>query len=71
MGICFLKYENKKQLKNCGDDSGMVLLYDENLGDTIIDGDKDISINIIMESRDLVLSYLHIRLHTGDANYRI
>ena len=49
----------------------MVLLCDGHLGDTIIDGDIDLSGNIIMEIRDLVLSYLHNGLHTGDKKYRI
>ena len=29
--------------KNCGDDSSMVLLYAEHLGDNIISGNTDIS----------------------------
>ena len=49
----------------------MVLLYDEHLGDTIISGNTDVSRNIIMESRDLVLYYIHIGLHNGYAKYRI
>ena len=52
---------------NCGDDSSLVLLDDEHLGDTIINGNRDPRGNNIMESRDLVLSYVHIGLHTGDA----
>ena len=44
----------------------MDLLDDEHLGDTIISGNKDLISNRILESRDLVLSYLHIGLHTGD-----
>ena len=51
--------------KNCGDESIMVLLYNEHLGDTIIAVNTDISRNIMMESIYLVLSYLHIGLHTG------
>ena len=46
----------------------MVLSHDGHLGDTIIAGNTYIRRNIIMESRDLVLSYIHIDLHTGDAN---
>ena len=57
--------------KDCDDESSMVLLYDENLGETIIYGNTYLSGNIILESRDLVLSYLHISLHTGDEKYRI
>ena len=49
----------------------MVILYEENLDDTIIAGNTDLSGNIIMENRDLFLSYLHIGLHTGDAKYII
>ena len=49
----------------------MVLLYDEHVGDTIIAGNTDLSGNIIMESIYLVLSYLHIGIHTGDAKYMI
>ena len=56
---------------NFGDDSSMVLLYNEHLGDTIISENTDISENITLENRDLVLSYLHIRIHTGNAKYRI
>ena len=57
--------------KTCGDDFSMVLLYDENLGDTIIARNTDLSWNIITESIYLVLSSLHIVPHTGDAKYRI
>ena len=49
----------------------MVLLYEEPLGDTRVAGNTDIRGNIIMETKDLVLSYLHIGLHTGDAKYTI
>ena len=56
---------------NCGDDYSMVLLYANHLGDTIIAGNTDLSGNIIMESRDLVLSYINIGLHTGYAKDRI
>ena len=49
----------------------MDLLYDKHLGDTIIAGNTDLRGNRIMESRVLVLSYLHIDLHTGDAKYRV
>ena len=55
----------------CGDDSSMVLLYVEHLGDTIISGNTDLRGNIILEIRGLVLSSLHIFLHTGDAKYMI
>ena len=48
----------------------MDLLYEKDLGDTIISGNKDLRGNRIMESTVLVLSYLHIDLHTGDAKYR-
>ena len=57
--------------KNGGDNSSMVLLYDGHLGDTIISGDTDLSVNIIMESRDLVLFYLHIDINNRNAKYRI
>ena len=56
---------------NFGDDSSMVLLYDEHVGNTIVAGNTDLSGNLILEIRDLVLSYLHIGLHTGDSKYRI
>ena len=49
----------------------MDLLYDKHLGDIIISGDKDLRGNRIMDSRGLVLSYLHIDIHTGDAKYRV
>ena len=49
----------------------MVLLDDKHLRDTIIFKNTYISGNGIMKIRDLVLSYLHIGLHTGDAKYRI
>ena len=61
----------KNNFKNCGDDSSMVLIYDGHLGDTIIARNTDLSGNIIMEIRDLVLSYLHIGLHTDNSKYRI
>ena len=54
-----------------GDESSMVLLDDDNLGDTIIAGNTDISGNSILESRYLVLSSLHIGISSGDAKYRI
>ena len=56
---------------NCVDDSNVVLIYDYHLGDTIIAGNKYLSGNTMMESRDLVLSYPHIGLRTGDTKYRI
>ena len=56
---------------NCGDDFSMVILYGEHLGDTTIDSNTYLMINIILESRYLVLSYIHIGLHTGDEKYRI
>ena len=49
----------------------MVLLYERHLGDTIISGDIYLIGNIIMESIDLVISYLNIGLHTGNAKYGI
>ena len=49
----------------------MVILYGGHLGDTISSGNTDLRVNIIMESRDLVLSYLHICLHTSNAKYII
>ena len=45
----------------------MVFLYDRHLGDTMIDDNTDLIGNIVMESRDFVLSYLQIGLHTGIA----
>ena len=62
-------YPSKQNI--CGDDSSTVLINDEHLGDTIIATNSGISRKIIMESRQLVVSYLHIGLHTGDAKYRI
>ena len=47
----------------------MVLICDDHLGDTIITGNTYLTGNIILESRDFVISYLHIGLHTGDAKY--
>ena len=49
----------------------MVILDYEHLGETIIAGNTDLRGNIIMDSRDLVLSSIHIGLHNGDAKYRI
>ena len=56
---------------NCVNDSIMIILYDDHLGDTIISGNIDLSENIMMESRYLVLSSLQIGLHTSDTKYRI
>ena len=67
----FPENENEKHKKNCGDNSGMVLLYDGELGDTIIACDIDLIRNIILKIRYLVLSYLHIGLHTRDVIYWI
>ena len=55
-----------KMFKNCGDDSRMVLLYDGHLGDTIITENTELSGNIILKIRHLILSYPHIGIHTGD-----
>ena len=41
------------------------------MGYTIITGNTYIIINIILESRGLVISSLHIGLNNGDAKYRI
>ena len=60
-----------KTIKNCGDESSMVIIYEEHLGDTITSGNTDICGDIIMESRDLVLSYIKIGLHTGYEKYSI
>ena len=49
----------------------MVILDDNQLDDTIVNGNTDLRGNIILESRYSVLFYLHIGLHTGDAKYRI
>ena len=49
----------------------MVLLYDKHLGDTIISRDIHLNRIIVTERRDLVLSYIHIGLHTDNAKYRI
>ena len=46
----------------------MDLIDDDNLGENIIAGNKCLRTNIIMESRDSVLSSLHIVPHTGDKN---
>ena len=43
----------------------MVLIYDEHMGETIIAGNIDLSGNGIMKIRSLVLSSLHIGIHTG------
>ena len=61
----------KNNLKNCDDDYSMVLIYDGQQGDTIIDGNTELSGNIIIKIRDLVISYLHIRLHNINAKYKI
>ena len=64
-------WKQKTIQNNCGDESSMVLLYDghlgDTMGDTIISGNTDLGGNIIPEIRDLVLSYLHIGLHNGEA----
>ena len=52
---------------NFGEDSIMVLLYDEHSCDTIISDNTDIIINNVPEIRDSVLSYLHI----GGVKYSI
>ena len=49
----------------------MILLYDEHLGDTIISGNTNLRKTIILESRELVLSYLQFGLHSGDEKYTI
>ena len=49
----------------------MVILYDGHLGDTIIYIDVDLRGNIILERRELVLSYLHNEPHIGSAKHRI
>ena len=49
----------------------MVLLYGRHLGDTISSENRDPSGNRVLKIKDLVLSYLHIGLHTSDAKYRI
>ena len=57
----FLHYWTEhKLINNCGNDCSMVLLDDGNLGDTIITENTDLIRNKIPESRDMVLSYLHI-----------
>ena len=50
-----------------GDDSNMVPIYEENISDTIIAGNKYLSCNNILESIDSVLSSLHI----GGSTYNI
>ena len=37
-----------RKIKNCGDDSIIVILYGNHLGDTIIAGNTDLSGNIIL-----------------------
>ena len=54
-----------------GDESSLVILNYEHLCDTIISGNIYLIVNEILESRDLVLSYIHIGIHIGDAKYRI
>ena len=49
----------------------MVLIDDEPLGDTIISRNTVISGNIMTKRIELVLSYINIGIHTGDAKYRI
>ena len=49
----------------------MVVIDDKQLGDTIIAGNTDLRGNMILESRDLFLFYLHIGLHNGDSKYMI
>ena len=49
----------------------MVILYENHLGDKIIDGNKYLSGNIILKIGDLVLSSLHVCINTGDAKYMI
>ena len=70
-----LNIQNKnyyhRKYNYCGDDSSMDHMYDKHLGDTIVSGNKDLRGNRMMESRGLVLSYLHIDIHTGDAKYRV
>ena len=61
----FPEVRKPKTLKNCCDDSSMVLIDNRHLGDTIIDRNTDLNGNIITESIYLVLSYLRIGLHTG------
>ena len=71
----YLNRQNKnyyhRKYNNCVDDSSMDFLYDKHLGDTIISGNTDFIGNIIIEGRGLVISYLHIDTHTGDAKYRV
>ena len=49
----------------------MVVLDDDHWGDTTIAGNIYLRGNIILEIRDVSLSYLHIGLHTGETKYRI
>ena len=49
----------------------MDLLNDKHAGDIIISGNIYLRGNRIMESSVLVLSYIHIDLHTDDAKHRI
>ena len=49
----------------------MVLLYEGHLGDTIIAGNINLGVNIILVSIYLVPSYLLIGLHTSNEKYRI
>ena len=60
---------NHRKYNNCGDGYSMILLYDDHLSDIIITGNTYLRINIILERRGLVLSSLHIGLHTGDSKY--
>ena len=61
----------KSNKKNCDDDYSMVIIYDGQQGDTIIDRNTELSGNIIIKIRDLVISYLHIGLHNINAKYKI
>ena len=59
------------KIKNCGNESSMVILYDKNLGDTIIAGNTYIRSNIMIKSRDLFMYSLQIGINTGETKYRI
>ena len=63
--------EYPREENNCGNESSKVLLYGKHLGDTNITENTYLSKNIILETRNLVLSYLQIGQQTGNANHGI
>ena len=58
--LCIRQIRNDRPLKNCGDDSSVVILDGEHLCDTIIARNKDIISDKMIERTYLVLSSLYI-----------